>query len=384
MTVNTPAPSQSIDVAQDLDLGFLRRKRAVSRTPDSATAIGIVDLFSGIGGLSVGAVEGARRKGRNARVQLAVDQWGSALEVFRKSLRLAEKATAELDLADVLGGAAVAGRDSEQPLLERGKGAALLLAGPPCQGHSALNNHTRHDDPRNDLYVAVARVARLLEPPAVVIENVSGVGRDKRRAAERCQAILAEQGYSVDSRRLDLCQLGAPQRRIRHVLVATREGSFDFDLLGLESRRSVGWAIGDLLRIDSEAMLDTPSVPNEDNESRIDWLFDEDAYDLPNDLRPVCHHNDHSYRSMYGRLRWDEPAQTITSGFGSMGQGRFVHPLARRTLTPHEAARLQFLPDFMDFSRVTRRSDLATMIGNAAPPILTISLVGALIDQGLL
>ncbi len=356
----------------------------MSPTPDSATAIGVVDLFSGIGGLSVGAVEGARRKGRSARVQFAVDRWGSALEVFRRSLRLSNEATAELDLANVLGGAAVAGRDSEQPLLEGGEGAALLLAGPPCQGHSALNNHTRHDDPRNDLYLAVARVARLLQPAAVIIENVSGVGRDKRRAAERCQAILAEQGYSVDSRRLNLCELGAPQRRIRHILVATREGSFDFDLPCQERKRSVGWAIGDLPRIDSEAMVDTPSVPSEDNESRIDWLFDEDEYDLPNDRRPVCHHNDHSYRSMYGRLRWDEPAQTITSGFGSMGQGRFVHPRVRRTLTPHEAARLQFLPDFMDFSRVTRRSDLATMIGNAAPPILTISLVGALIDQGLL
>ena len=67
-----------------------------------------------------------------------------------------------------------------------------------------------------------------------------------------------------------------------------------------------------------------------------------------------------------------------------MGQGRFVHPLSRRTLTPHEAARLQFFPDFVDFSLVETRSELATMIGNAVPPILVIALVGALIEQGLL
>ena len=77
---------------------------------------------------------------------------------------------------------------------------------------------------------------------------------------------------------------------------------------------------------------------------------------------------------MYGRLRWDRPAQTVTSGFGSMGQGRYVHPLRPRTLTPHEAARLQFLPDYVDFSRVAKRTALATMIGNVAPPRLTISL----------
>jgi DNA (cytosine-5)-methyltransferase 1 len=371
-------------VAQDVDLGFLRKKRATVGGRDDAHAIGIVDLFSGIGGLSVGAIEGARRKGREADVRLAVDSWPAALDVFQKSLQLDQEVTLQLDLADVLGGAASMERDAEHPLIERGRGAALLLAGPPCQGHSALNNSTRHDDPRNDLYVAVARAARLLEPPVVVIENVSGVGRDKRRAAERCEAILAEQGYAVDSRRLKLYELGAPQRRIRHVLVATREGTFDFDALDTTGGRSVEWAIGDLLEIDSEAMWDTPSAPSEENESRIDWLFDNDAHELPNHLRPVCHHNDHSYRSMYGRLWWDEPAQTITSGFGSMGQGRFVHPLFRRTLTPHEAARLQFLPDFMDVSGVARRSDLATMIGNAAPPVLTISVVEALIDQSLI
>lgn len=371
-------------VVQDVDLGFLRTKRAMNGLPDDASVIGIVDLFSGIGGLSIGAIEGARRKGRKAQVQLAVDSWVSALEVLRNSLGLDGNATAELDLESILGGIAATERGSEQPIVEGGDGAALLLAGPPCQGHSALNNKTRHDDPRNDLYLAVARVARLLKPTAVVIENVSGVGWDKRRAAERCAATLAEQGYRVDSRRLNLYELGVPQRRIRHVLVATREGPFNFDLLATAPGRSVEWAIGDLLKIDSEAILDVPSVPSEDNELRIDWLFDNDAHDLPNPLRPECHHNDHSYRSMYGRLRWDEPAQTITSGFGSMGQGRFVHPLVRRTLTPHEAARLQFLPDFMDFSGVMTRTGLATMIGNAAPPILTISVVEALIDQGLI
>jgi DNA (cytosine-5)-methyltransferase 1 len=371
-------------VAQDVDFDFLRKKGVTPRAPNGTAPLGIVDLFSGIGGLSVGAIEGARRHGRAAHVQLAVDSWAAALEVLRRSLLLDESATFELDLETVLGGIAADARDSEQPLLDRGGGAAILLAGPPCQGHSALNNRTRHDDPRNDLYLAVGRVARLLEPAAVIVENVSGVGRDKRRAAERCAAILAELGYSVCAKQLHLDELGAPQRRVRHVLVATSKGPFDFDSLRAEPGRTVEWAIDDLLSIDSEAMFDTPSVPSEENDARIDWLFDNDAYDLPNRLRPRCHHNAHSYLSMYGRLRWEEPAQTITSGFGSMGQGRFVHPLVRRTLTPHEAARLQCLPDFMDFSDVTWRTDLATMLGNAAPPILTISIVQALCEQGLI
>jgi len=371
------------DSIVDVDRAFLRAEGPPARDPLSGARIGIVDLFCGCGGMTLGAIEGARREGRPAELQLAVDVWPSALEVVELTLGAADR-TCELDLAVALGALAETERSSEQPLLEAGRGASLLLAGPPCQGHSALNNHTRHDDPKNDLYLAVARVARLLKPRAVIIENVRGIGRDRRRAVERCTAALGELDYRVASNTLDLHALGAPQRRTRHVLVATRDWRFDFDGLESQPSRSVCWAIEDLDRIDGRTIMDTASVPTAENQRRMNWLFENDEDNLPNSERPECHRSDHSYLSMYGRLRWDGPAQTITSGFGSMGQGRFVHPLSPRTLTPHEAARLQFLPDFVDFSLVEYRNELATMIGNAAPPIMTAALVRALIEQDLL
>ena len=79
----------------------------------------------------------------------------------------------------------------------------------------------------------------------------------------------------------------------------------------------------------------------------------------------------HGYKSVYGRMYWDRPSQTITTGFTCMGQGRFVHPKRKRTLTPHEAARLQFIPDFFRFDEDLPRAALSEMIGNAAPPKLT-------------
>jgi DNA (cytosine-5)-methyltransferase 1 len=78
-------------------------------------------------------------------------------------------------------------------------------------------------------------------------------------------------------------------------------------------------------------------------------------------------------------MHWDRPAQTLTSGFGSMGQGRYVHPRRRRLLTPHEAARLQGFPDFFDFSSVGKATALREMIANAVPPQFTAVLVQALI-----
>ena len=105
------------------------------------------------------------------------------------------------------------------------------------------------------------------------------------------------------------------------------------------------------------------------------YLFDKRLYDLPNSRRPDCHRDgDHSYVSMYGRLHWHKPAQTITTGFGSMGQGRYVHPARRRTITPHEAARLQTFPDWFDFGDQTSPTELAKMIGNAVPPLLMLAL----------
>jgi DNA (cytosine-5)-methyltransferase 1 len=52
-----------------------------------------------------------------------------------------------------------------------------------------------------------------------------------------------------------------------------------------------------------------------------------------------------------------------------MGQGRYVHPHRRRTLTPHEAARLQFFPDYFEFGELNRTS-YGRLIGNAVPPKL--------------
>ena len=172
------------------------------------------------------------------------------------------------------------------------------------------------------------------------------------------------------------------------MLVAVRD--HDTDLSFLEQSdgkcshvRSIGWAIRDLETQVGGTPFDSGAAVSPDNRRRIAWLFDNKEYDLPNPQRPVCHHSKHSYGSMYGRLRWSEPAQTLTTGFGSMGQGRYVHPSRRRTLTPHEAARVQTFPDYFDFG-ATSRTPLARMIGNAVPPLLNIvpgeSLIVQLVD----
>jgi DNA (cytosine-5)-methyltransferase 1 len=374
--VEAEQAQQTID-----DREYLRSTRPPAPVADS-DPLTIVDLFSGCGGMTFGAIEGARRAGRGATAGLAVDLDDRPLDVLRASLGLGETAVKREDLGLALRPLDERVTAAERRLFENVSGDSILVAGPPCQGHSTLNNHTRHDDPRNDLYLAVARAAKVLRPKLVIIENVRGVGIDRRGAMGRCVAHLEKLRYKVVAKRVDLDRIGVPQKRVRHVIVAARSGEFQWALRETP-QRTVAWAIEDLLDIPQDAGVDRPSAATIVNQKRMDWLFANDAHDLPNHLRPSCHHTKHSYVSMYGRLRWDRPAQTITSGFGSMGQGRYVHPLRSRTLTPHEAARLQFLPDFVRLDQVAQRTALAEMIGNVAPPALTISLVQSAVMQGL-
>jgi DNA (cytosine-5)-methyltransferase 1 len=232
----------------------------------------------------------------------------------------------------------------------------------------------------------MARAAEVLEPAVVVIENVPSVVRDANGVVGVAEQALKHVGYAVAHRTMNLGELGVPQRRRRHLLIALADDSKDpmavLDQLvacAAHPTRSVRWAIEDLERVESNGDFDRAPTPTEDNARRVQWLFDRGKHDLDNEERPKCHREkEHTYNSMYGRLWWDEPAQTITTGFGSMGQGRYVHPGQPRTITPHEAARLQSFPDFFDFSVVQKRTAWARLIGNAVPPLLACNVASAL------
>lgn len=368
------------------DAEFIR----LAHRPDYETMtprIRVVDLFAGGGGLSLGIAEAASRIGRGTTIVAAVENDPQAAGVLKLNFPTATVIRDDVqELFDGVAGHAPTSRESK--LVELVGKVDLLLAGPPCQGHSDLNNHTRRDDPRNSLYVRAARAAEVLRPQAVLIENVPAVEHDVGRAVPVATKVLADAGYRVAADVLDLMKLGVPQRRRRHILLATSDTGIDpRDVLATtiacsrHSARSVEWAIGDLRDVVAATGWDSPTVASAKNVERMQWLVDNDQYDLPNERRPVCHHDEHSYVSMYGRLRWNSPAQTITTGYGSMGQGRYVHPALPRTVTPHEAARLQTLPDFFELGAMNTRRVWAHVIGNAVPPLLGVHIGVPLLSE---
>jgi DNA (cytosine-5)-methyltransferase 1 len=336
----------------------------------SDEGVRLVDLFSGCGIMTLGVWEACRALNKRREPLLAVDINAAALEVYRRNFPSSkiDSTPVEKLLNGRTGGRITA---SERSLAAALGSVDMVIGGPPCQGHSNLNNHTRRRDPKNALYEKMSRMAEVVGPTFVIIENVSAVLHDADMVVDKTAESLLRLGYSVDEIIIDAKSVGVPQKRRRHAIVASLGSLPDFNKeLPKYSKpiRSVEWAIADLTRSIEGIGFDGASSPNSTNRERIDFLFDNNLRDLPDHERPKCHRQkQHSYKSVYGRLTWKEPAPTITTGFSCMGQGRYVHPSQRRTLTPHEAARLQFIPDFFAFDSVAKRTALSEMIGNAVP-----------------
>lgn len=360
-----------VDVDDDLGAAYDRAwLRSSSKLEPSShhPSVRMVDLFSGCGGLSVGVAEACRALGVKIEPLLAVDIDRTAIEVYQRNIRAKRVTSDPIEtILDSELGAPLS--ETEQRLKAELGQVDIVVGGPPCQGHSDLNNHTRRFDPKNALYEKMARFAEVCEPEHIIIENVNGVRYDNGAIFDKTRDYLEHLGYHVDGRLLRAGIVGVPQNRPRVLLLASKRVRVSVEQIAEKYRtkpRDFDWACGEL-EVDSSSAFDRPSTPKPITKKRIDYLFDHDVYNLPNHMRPACHQEQHTYPSVYGRIRPGEPAPTITTGFMTMGQGRFVHPHERRTLTPHEGARIQCFPDWFDFGEQSRQGYI-TLIGNAVPP----------------
>ena len=198
---------------------------------------------------------------------------------------------------------------------------------------------------------------------------------DRQQVVASTKALLESAGYSVTLGRAFADRLGWPQTRQRFFLLAVKGGMpLEIEKVGealASQQRDLWWAINDLEDEGVDGRLVVESAYSDENLRRIDWLFDNDEHDLPPSERPECHQDGTTYNAVYGRLFIDRPAPTITTGFMTPGRGRYIHPTRRRTLTPHEAARIQGFPDGYDFhpypERPSSKAQLAKWIGDAVP-----------------
>jgi DNA (cytosine-5)-methyltransferase 1 len=201
-----------------------RIKPAVAVRPIGPT---VVDLFSGAGGLS----EGFRQAGFT--VLAGSDNDPDALATYAANFPEAEAILGDIRMPEV--------RDR---IRDFARLATVLVGGPPCQAFSQVRNHSRViDDPRNSLYREFVETLRQAEPPAFVMENVTGM--DQMGIREQILTDLSLDGrYDVIAQVVDAADFGVPQTRKRLLFIGVKadEGMIPPVLAGTSAVGSVALA----------------------------------------------------------------------------------------------------------------------------------------------
>lgn len=343
------------------------------RSPSDGTALTVLDLFAGAGGLT----EGFDSAG-GFRSVAAVELDRDAAASYQATFPDVEVHT--MTVHSWLGGGSVPQVD-------------VVVGGPPCQGFSLLNRR-EEEDTRNLLWQDYARVIVAAQPAYFVLENVATFLKSSQladlRAATGPDGPLAD--YSFDARVLNAADYGAPQARRRTILIGHHR---DLPPPGLpkashvDRHRTVRWALRNVRPVVSGQDLPGVVTTTPDgtrrpgvfrtvqlhlgrryepvSERRIAAIpLGGNRFDLPDDLKAPCwvKHTKGSGDVM-GRLWWDRPSVTIRTEFWKPEKGRYLHPEENRAITHYEAALLQGFSPTRKW--VGTKTSIGRQIGNAVP-----------------
>lgn len=334
-----------------------------------------VELFSGAGGMSVGAMLAG------IDTKLAVEINAYAANTFASN---SKHTTVIVD--DI--------RNIKEFRLKK-KDPKILFGGPPCQGFSSSNQKTRSvENPKNWLFKEFIRCAKLIMPDWIVIENVKGfVDLQKGFFLSELLKDLNKLGYTPCYKVLNAADYGVPQKRERVFIVASLHGiAFNFPSPTHLKPITV-----------KDAIFDLPELSNGTNEHKLDYRCSPISVygrrrrgkkkkslnnyvtrnndlvikrychipqggnwkDVPAKLmknysdRTRCHHG------IYRRLSENEPSVVI----GNYRKNMLIHPTQDRGLSVREAARLQSFPDRYEFKGPLISQQ--QQVGDAVPPLLS-------------
>lgn len=355
-----------------------------------------ISLFSGAGGLDLGA------EAAGFRTCVAVES-----DAVARSTMLANRDTHFPSMSEdrLLEDVRAVEPEALLELAEADAGdVALLVGGPPCTPFSKsgywLEYKRAGNDARASLLDDYVRLLRGVRPRAFVMENVYGLAyrNQNRPVLNRFLEGLRAAGYAAEYRILLAADFGVPQLRQRLFCVGVRA-----DLLDLPSgswrmrwpapthsgphETRTGWDETLQPHMSSGAALVGIGENPEELEEHVRGTYADELRAVPpgqNYLYWTAERGHPAPRFKWRSRYWSfllkldprRPSPTI------QGQpGPWVGPFhwESRRLRIAELKRLMTFPD--DFAVLGSRRDQQLQLGNAVPPRLAETVIGAIADE---
>lgn len=324
----------------------------------------IIDLFCGIGGLSLGFEQAG------FEVVSAVDMWADAVKTYNHNRK--DKVAQVISVEDF--------NNDVLPDLVKEHKITGIIGGPPCQGFSTVGKR-EIDDPRNKMYLEFYKAVKMASPDFFVIENVKGMlTLNKGAFVKDLLARFGENGlgYTISYQLLNAADYGVPQNRFRVFYVGIKNKKFEFPKpYGFQLSAKDG--ISDLLHSDNTHYGSEPqndfqrkmrgeqqhpmnqdyTCHTEQTVSIISMIPDGgNIKSLPSEYWQV-----RKYNKAFERMSSTRPSNTIDTGHRN-----YFHYAEPRIPTLRESARLQSFPD--SFEVLGTRGSQYKQVGNAVPPML--------------
>lgn len=348
-----------------------------------------IDIFSGAGGLSLGA------EMAGFQVRFAVEKDKSAAETYRYNHP--DTLVLEDDIHNI----------NPIEYLQPNEHVSIVFGGPPCQGFSLSNTMTRNmKNPNNSLFEEFLRFVNEIQPDWFLFENVEGFAHfEEGKIQHLVEQRFRNMGYSVFSKVLWASDYGVPQHRNRFFMVGNRLGiKFEYpEPFGIKI--TVNDAIGDLPDLMNGQQVDTLSYKLPANKAskyarmmrkgskrsrqnyvsrNADYVVErythikqgENWEAIPDELMQNYANKSNCHSGIYRRLRANEPSVVISNYRKNM----LIHPFQNRGLSVREAARLQSFPDKFFFKGSLMH--IQQQIGNAVPPLLAKAVFEKILSYG--
>ena len=285
-------------------------------------------------------------------------------------------------------------------VINKAKGIDFLLASPPCQGMSIAGKNRHQDemilDHRNFLINYVFDAIDILGPKYVLIENVKQLLSIKLPYLIKIYTVLEilklkfGEKYEIDGNIVDSADYGVPQTRLRAIIkMYPKNTKWDWPS-SVVHKVTVREAIGHLpsLEAGEDSGIKWHKARNH-SQNNILWMkhtptgcsaFSNPIY-FP---KKADGSKIKGYESSYRRIKWDEPAPTITIRNDCIASQRNVHPgrllkdgtySDARVLTPLEIMLLDSLPHDWNIPDDTPEILIRQIIGESIPPLMIKKIV---------